>query len=89
MQQSATSIAPLLRVAPTRLGRFVGSGGGLAFFLHAVHYPLLAEMKILFWPLLPAQTVGWMLVHYGASILSTPAIEIAPGLLARCPPCLR
>lgn len=71
----------LLHVAPTRLGRFVASFGGLAFFLYAIHFPLLAEMKILFWPLLPAETDGWMLAHYVASVLSTAVIGIGSGIL--------
>lgn len=71
----------LVRVAPTRFGRFVASFGGLAFFLYAIHYPLLAELKILLWPLMPAQSDAWMLVHYAASVTLTVAIGIGVGLL--------
>jgi succinoglycan biosynthesis protein ExoH len=55
--------------------------GGLAFFLHAAHFPLLAEVKILLWPLLPAETDGWMLAHYAASVLITIGLGVAAGIL--------
>jgi succinoglycan biosynthesis protein ExoH len=71
----------VLKIAPTRLGAAVARYGGLAFFLHAAHYPLLAEVKILLWPLLPAETDGWMLAHYGISVLVTVTIGMAAGLL--------
>jgi succinoglycan biosynthesis protein ExoH len=70
-----------LQVAPTRAGAAVARYGGLAFFLHAAHYPLLAEVKILLWPLLPAETDGWMLAHYGASVLATVAVGVTAGIL--------
>ena len=76
-------------IAPTRLGNFVARYGGLAFFLHAAHYPLLAEVKILLWTLVPAQTDAWMLAHYVASVTVTVAIGISAGLmLARWVPSL-
>jgi surface polysaccharide O-acyltransferase-like enzyme len=39
--------------AQTRTGATIARFGGLAFFLHSAHYPLIAEVKILLWPLLP------------------------------------
>jgi surface polysaccharide O-acyltransferase-like enzyme len=76
-----------LQIAPTRAGATVARYGGLAFFLHAAHYPLLAEIKILLWPLLPAETDGWMLAHYGASVLVTVAVGLCAAiLLARLNP---
>ena len=70
-----------LKLAPTGFGRAVARYGGLAFFLHAAHYPLLAEVKILLWPLLPAETDFWMLVHYAVSVLVTVAIGVGAGML--------
>jgi hypothetical protein len=76
-----------LQLAPTRFGAVVARYGGLAFFLHAAHYPLLAEVKILLWYLVPAETDGWMITHYAASVAATVAIGIGAGvLLARAAP---
>lgn len=76
-----------LQLAPTRFGTVVARYGGLAFFLHAAHYPLLAEVKILLWHLVPAETDSWMVAHYAASVAVTVAIGIAAGvLLARAAP---
>jgi hypothetical protein len=70
-----------LQIAPTRTGARVARYGGLAFFLHAAHFPLLAEVKNRLWPLLPAETDGWMLAHYGASVIVTVAIGLAAAML--------
>nr|WP_053096097.1 acyltransferase family protein [Frateuria defendens] len=76
-----------LQIALTPLGAFVARYGGLAFFLHAAHYPLIAEVKLLLWPLLPAATDGWLVAHLVASVLVTVAIGISLGLvLARGAP---
>jgi succinoglycan biosynthesis protein ExoH len=69
------------RIAPTSIGALVARFGGLAFFLHAAHYPLIAEVKLILWGLLPAETQAWMLVHYIASVLVTVALGIGLGLL--------
>jgi surface polysaccharide O-acyltransferase-like enzyme len=75
------------RVAPTRFGAQVARYGGLAFFLHAAHFPLLAEVKLLLWDLVPEQTDGWMIAHYAASVVVTVGIGISAGmLLARWKP---
>lgn len=70
----------LQRVALTSAGDMVGRFGGLAFFLYAAHYPLIAEIKILLWPLMPAETDGWMIAHYGASVVITVLICLSAGL---------
>lgn len=70
-----------LRIAPTPFGARVARYGGLAFFLHAAHFPLLAEVKILLWRLVPAETDGWMIAHYAVSVIVTVAIGIGAGLL--------
>jgi hypothetical protein len=76
-----------LQLAPTRFGAAVARYGGLAFFLHAAHYPLLAEVKILLWRLVPAETDAWMVAHYAASVAVTVAIGVGAGvLLARAAP---
>jgi succinoglycan biosynthesis protein ExoH len=69
------------RIAPTPIGGLIARFGGLAFFLHAAHYPLIAEVKLILWDLLPAETQPWMLVHYVVSVLITVAIGIGLGLL--------
>ena len=68
------------RVALTPIGEVVARYGGFAFFLHAAHYPLLAEVKLVLWPLMPAETQPWMLVHYVASVTVTVAIGIGLGV---------
>jgi hypothetical protein len=68
-------------IALTPIGGWVARFGGLAFFLHAAHYPLIAEVKLILWDLLPAETQPWMLAHYVASVLVTVAIGISLGLL--------
>jgi succinoglycan biosynthesis protein ExoH len=69
------------RIAPTPIGGLIARFGGLAFFLHAAHYPLIAAVKLVLWDLLPAETQPWMLVHYVVSVLITVAIGIGLGLL--------
>jgi Acyltransferase family len=69
------------RIAPTPIGGLVARFGGLAFFLHAAHFPLIAEVKLILWGLLPAETQAWMLVHYVVSVLVTVALGIGLGLL--------
>jgi hypothetical protein len=68
------------RIALTPMGGIVARYGGFAFFLHAAHYPLLAEVKLVLWPLMPAETQPWMLVHYLASVAVTVAIGIGLGV---------
>ena len=68
------------QLAQTRAGRFIAQYGGLAFFLHAIHFPLIAEIKILLWPLVPAQTNTWMIAHYVVSVALTVAIGLGIGL---------
>lgn len=67
-------------VAVSRWGGIIARYGGFAFFLHALHYPLLAAIKIELWALVPAETDTWMLVHYAVSVIVTVAIGIAAGL---------
>jgi len=69
------------RIAPTPIGGLIARFGGLAFFLHAAHYPLIAEVKLILWDLLPAETQPLMLVHYVASVVVTVALGIGLGLL--------
>lgn len=71
----------ICRCAETPWGRAVGNYGGLAFFLHAAHWPLLALVKIALWPLLPAETDAWMLVHYITSAMLTIGMGLGAGLL--------
>lgn len=70
-----------LQLACTRFGRFVAGYGGLAFFLHAMHFPLIAEVKIRLWQLMPAHTDGWLLIHFLASVVLTVGLCMTAGLL--------
>lgn len=75
------------RMALTGVGRQVATFGGLAFFLHAAHYPLLAAIKISLWDFLPEETDAYMLLHYLASVVVTVVICISIGwLLAKASP---
>lgn len=69
-----------LQVARTRFGGFVARYGGLAFFLHAAHFPLLAEVKILLWQLIPSHDDTWMVAHYLVSVAITVTIGLSAGL---------
>ncbi len=68
-------------------GSSIARYGGFAFFLHAIHFPLIGAVKVLLWSLVPDQTQVWMVVHYAASVLLTVALGMGIGLLlARCAP---
>jgi acyltransferase-like protein len=69
------------RIALTPWGSVVARFGGFAFFLHAVHYPLIEEVKLILWDFLPAKTQPWMLAHYVASVAVTVMVGIVLGLL--------
>lgn len=69
------------RIALTSFGGTVARFGGFAFFLHAAHYPLIAEIKLILWGLLPTDSQPWMLVHYVASVAVTVALGIGLGLV--------
>lgn len=68
------------RVALTQLGTTVARYGGLAFFLHSAHFPLLAVVKQALWYLVPTDTDLWMLIHYVVSVTITVAIGLVSGL---------
>lgn len=71
----------LLQLSATRLGGRLARLGGLAFFVYALHYPLIAQVKLMLWPLLPAQTDDWMIVHYVASVTLTSLTAIATAMV--------
>jgi hypothetical protein len=70
----------LYRLAQTNLGRRIAYYGGLAFFLHSAHWPLLAVVKTAIWRLMPEDSDMWMLVHYTTSVLLTILIALGLGL---------
>jgi acyl-CoA synthetase (AMP-forming)/AMP-acid ligase II len=70
-----------LHIATTRIGSSLATFGGMAFFLHAAHYPVIALVKEVLWRVTPAATDGWLLAHYLASVVLTVAI-VAVGALA-------
>jgi hypothetical protein len=70
----------LYRLAQTRWGERIAEFGGLAFFLHSAHWPLLAIVKAMLWRLMPQDTDAWMLVHYAASVSLTVMIGLGLGI---------
>jgi succinoglycan biosynthesis protein ExoH len=76
-----------LQAARTASGRFVARYAGVAFFLFATHFPVIALVKAVLWPLTPQVTDGWLIVHYVGSVIATLAICLVAGLvLARVAP---
>ena len=74
-------------MALSAAGSTIARYGGFAFFLHAIHFPLIVALKVLLWSIVPAPTQAWMLMHYAASVLLTVALGMGIGiLLARCAP---
>ena len=71
------------RVALTAVGAWIARFGSFAFFLHAVHYPFLGQVKIVLWRFLPAETDAWMLAHYVASVAVTVVFGVGLGYSAR------
>jgi succinoglycan biosynthesis protein ExoH len=69
-----------LRLAATRIGGVIAQYGGLSFFMFATHFPLIAGVKQLLWPLLPWQSDGWLIAHYVASVTVTVAVGLGAGL---------
>lgn len=68
-----------LWLAQTRLGTRMARYGGLAFFLFAMHFPLLAAVKGLLWRWVPVHTDAWMLAHYVGSVAVTVTLGLAAG----------
>lgn len=76
-----------LRVAETPTGARLARLGPFAFFLYATHFPLMAEVKLQLWNLLPDSSDFWMVVHYLASVSITIALCLGGAcLLARYAP---
>jgi succinoglycan biosynthesis protein ExoH len=71
----------IYRLAQTHFGLWVGSYGGLSFFLYCVHWPLLAIVKAVIWRLMPADNDTWMLIHYAASVGITIMIGLGFGMV--------
>lgn len=70
-----------LHLAQRKSGEVIARYGGLAFFLHAAHFPLLAAVKLALWRWVPAETGGWMLIHYLVSVVVTVLLGLSAGLL--------
>jgi acyltransferase-like protein len=73
-----------LRLADSNWGGKIARWGPFAFFLYATHFPLMAEIKLLLWNLMPEVNDFWMVAHYLLSVLLTILICLGAGtLLAR------
>jgi succinoglycan biosynthesis protein ExoH len=70
-----------LRVSRSSIGRSLARWGALAFFLHALHFPLLAEVKLLLWNALPEVNDFWMVIHYLVSVIVTIVIALGIGVM--------
>jgi succinoglycan biosynthesis protein ExoH len=76
-----------MRVAETPFGARLARLGPFAFFLYAAHFPLMAEVKLQLWKVLPESNDFWMVVHYLASVSITIAMCLGGAyLLARHSP---
>ena len=74
----------MYRLAQTRWGMRASTYGGLAFFLHSAHWPLLAVVKAAVAHVIPVSSDLGMLLHYLFSVALTVMIGLAGGLfLAR------
>jgi len=71
----------LYRWAQTDWGGRIGAYGGLAFFLHSAHWPLLGVVRVVIWRIIPGDDDFWMLVHYFASVSITIIIGLWCGIV--------
>lgn len=71
----------IYRVAQTTSGEYVSRYGGLAFFLHSAHWPLLAIVKVAVWKFTPAATDFWMIAHWITSVAVTISICLIAGII--------
>ncbi len=77
----------IYRWSETKTGEALSRVGGLAFFLHSAHWPLLGIIKVIVWRFIPDESDAWMLAHDLISVSVTVAIGLALGLgLARAAP---
>ena len=73
-----------LRFAATPSGKRLAAFGSIAFFLYAMHFPLMAAVKMVLWKLLPQINDFWMIAHYLVSVSVTIALcLLAARFLAR------
>jgi peptidoglycan/LPS O-acetylase OafA/YrhL len=63
-----------LRFAETPSGKRIAAYGNIAFFLYAMHFPLMAAVKMALWKLLPQINDFWMIAHYLLSVSVTIAL---------------
>jgi succinoglycan biosynthesis protein ExoH len=70
-----------LKLAATPFGTRVARWGALAFFLYAMHFPLMAQIKLILWDAMPRINDFWMVIHYLASVATTIVLALATGVL--------
>jgi len=70
-----------LKLAEAPLGVRVARWGAMAFFLYAMHFPLMAEIKLILWDVLPRINDFWMVTHYLASVAATVVLALSTGVL--------
>jgi surface polysaccharide O-acyltransferase-like enzyme len=60
-----------LKLAAGPLGARLSHWGAMAFFLYAMHFPLMAQIKLILWDAMPRINDFWMVTHYLASVTAT------------------
>ncbi|HEU5048431.1 MAG TPA: acyltransferase [Rickettsiales bacterium] len=70
----------IYRLAQTKRGATLANLGGVAFFLHSAHWPLLGIIKSVVWKFMPGDSDAWMMVHYFISVSITVFIGAGGGL---------
>jgi succinoglycan biosynthesis protein ExoH len=70
-----------LHLASTTWGVSLSRWGPFAFFLYAAHFPLMAQIKLLLWRLIPVVNDFWMVMHYLASVFMTVILCLGAAVL--------
>jgi peptidoglycan/LPS O-acetylase OafA/YrhL len=70
-----------LKLATLPLGARVARWGAMAFFLYAMHFPLMAEIKLVLWDAMPRINDFWMVTHYLASVVTAITLALGTGVL--------
>jgi succinoglycan biosynthesis protein ExoH len=70
-----------LRIAGTDFGKSISRWGSFAFFLYATHFPMMAEVKLRLWNVLPTVNDFWMVVHFLASVVLTVVLCLGVAVL--------
>jgi succinoglycan biosynthesis protein ExoH len=70
-----------LKLARAPLGARLSRWGPMAFFLYAMHFPLMAQIKLILWDALPRINDFWMVTHYIASVTVTIIVALTSAVV--------